>query len=419
MLRLPPSIAWFIGLCLLFVLAATSLRAPADEAVAPDGGADAADLAEPPLWPVGFKLPREMTQGWRNAESRQAKAEAHVLVWTPPGVEHIRAVILIPENSDSIHVFEHPAIRDVAAKQKIGIVYLRHFDGSVVERVNPPDEPGLVYQAVLDRVAEATGVEEYRHAPWITFGKSSRGMFPYRTEWMFPDRVIATIAYHAETPTWPLPEWARYEDQTNLHLSINGQEEWDGTWYRHVRPMLLNYHAHTRWLPHQVVVHGVGHGNYVDAHGKPGWGQPVPDGTMSVQRVWDYIALFIDKAMDLRVPKEGYPTKQPTDLLTVSPKGGYLIHPRAPEELLGMRWMAFRKGDNKYEVIPWPEEKSPVFDTTDGDVDKSLLIRRYEDVPEAERADYLWVPDREMAEAWMKLHDVEGSSRGVLPGDGR
>ena len=385
-----------------------------DPATRGEGSGDAASLAEPPLWPVGFKLPPEMTRGWKGDAKRQSKPEAHVLVWTPPGAERVRAAILIPENSDSKNVFEHDAIREVAAKHSVGIVYLRYFDGQIVEYQDKPQDAQEKLQAVLDLVAKHTGVEEYRHAPWITFGKSSRGKFPYRLAWLFPDRVIATISYHAETPTWPLPEWSNLEDQTNLHLSVNGQEEWDGTWYRHVRPMLLNYRDHTDWLGHQVVVPGVGHGNYADAHGTPGWGEPVADDVVSIRRVWDYIALFIDKSMELRVPEETFASDGPVKLRRVDASSGYLIHPRAVEELLDMKWMAFRKGDAKYQVIPWPEEKHPVLDTTQGEVSKELLIRRYEDVPEDERAGYLWVHDREMAEAWLRLHQVEGSDAGVL-----
>ncbi len=372
-------------------------------------------LAELPKWPVGFKLKPEMYKGWKHASRMQKRPQAHVLVWTPPKVKKLRAVFLIPNNTDSKNAAEHDAVRKVAAKHQIGIVYLRNFDGSIVERTNPPKDANEAFADVLDLVAEKTGIETYRHAPWITFGKSSRGRFPFRTTWWFPKRVISSISYHAETPSWPMKDWSKVKDESVLHVAINGQDEWSGTWYRHVRPSLLNYHHNTNWLTHQVVLHGVGHGNYADKHGSKGWGKPVPEGKMSVLRVWDYIALHIDKAMELRVPKDTYATaKTPVTLKQVDRSKGILIHPRAPEELLDMKWMAWRLKDGKYQIIPWPQEKHPVLDTKQGSIDKKLLMQYACDVPKDERADYLWVADHEQAAAWLKLHNIQDMEN-VLP----
>lgn len=379
---------------------------------APAGAKAPASLAELPHWPVGMKLPSALTADWRPAK-RKFASRAEVLVWTPPKAKRIRAVMLIPNNTDSKHVGEHAAVRDVAARCELAIVYLRRFDGKVIERSDPPTQAGQL-QAALDAVAERTGIVEFRHAPWITFGKSSRGRFPFRATWQFPKRVIASISYHGETPTWPMESWSRVKDESVLHLAINGQDEWSGTWYRHVRPCMLNYHANTSWLTHQVVLHGIGHGNYPDMHGSKGWGKAVPEGRISCLRVWDYIALYIDKAMKLRVPAGAYPTAGPTRLKQVDRNNGYLVHPRAPEELLGMKWHAFRYKDGAYRVIPWPDEKHPVLDPDPGNVEAKLLIRRAADVPEDQRRKLFWLADRELAEAWLKLHNVRKLQH-VLP----
>ena len=401
------------AVALVAALAGGAAAGSADAAAKPAGTQES--LAELPHWPVGFKLPEEVTVGWKRREKMHASPQPHILVWTPPEAERIRAALLIPNNTDSKHVGEHAAVRRVAARHEIGIVYLRYFGGSVVERTDPPEAAETPFAAVLDLVAKKTGIAEYRHAPWITFGKSSRGRFPFRTTWWFPKRVIASISYHGETPTWPMEEWSRVGDESVLHLAINGQDEWSGTWYRHVRPCMLNYHANTAWLTHQVVVHGVGHGNYADMHGSEGWGKPVPDGRISCLRVWDYIALFIDKAMEVRVPRDACPTTAPTPLKQVDRGAGYLIHPRAVEELLGTKWHAFRYRDGAYRIVPWPDEKHPVLDPNPGKVDRAVLIRRAADVPPEERRKMFWVADREQAEAWLSLHDVHGHGKGILP----
>lgn len=408
--------ALVLGLAVLILaeLAGTALYAESTE----PKPATKASPAEPPHWPLGFKLPNSMIEGWHAKSKRSVltSPKADVLVWVPPEAKRLRAVMMIPCNTDSKHIGEHKAVREVAAKNEIGIVYLRHFDGSVIERSDPPAKAEGTFAAFMELLANKTGIAEFRHAPWITLGKSSRGRFPFRTTWWFPKRVIASISYHGETPTWPMAKWSRVKDESVLHLAINGLSEWDGTWYRHVRPCLLNYHRKTKWLAHQLVLYGVDHGWYVDFHGSNGWGHKVPVKQISCLRVWDYIARFMDTAMALRVPKDAYPTEKPTDLLQVKRASGYLIHPRAPEELLGLKWFAFRQGkDGDYKTIAWPQEKTPVYDVKQGNVDRKLLIRLAAEVPEVERRDYMWVPDKEMARAWLKLHNLYGLEKRVLP----
>ncbi len=368
----------------------------------------AESLAEPPAWPIGMRLSDEMV-GAKAAKRKDRKAD--VLIWLPPEAKRIRAMALVPNNTDSKNFHEYEPFRKVLAKYEMGIVYLRAFYTGIEYHhkkpvSTPPAAPDRILK-LLELVVQETGIKEFRHAPWITFGKSSRGEFPFRMGWIYPKRTIASISYHAETPTWPIPDWAAPQDQTILHLSANGQEEWSGTWYRAVRPSLLNYRRNTPWLPHQIVGHGVGHGNYVDAHGADGWGKPVSEGTMSVLRIWDYITRFVDQALELRLPETGYPTDGPLTLKQVEAARGYLVHPRAVEELLGTKWFAFREVEGTYPIIPWPDEEHPVWDTEQGEVDPKLLIRKATDVPEAEREDYLWIPDRDLAEAWLKVMNVE------------
>ncbi|MFW5752508.1 MAG: hypothetical protein ACOCYV_00510 [Planctomycetota bacterium] len=381
------------------------------------GIAQAATLSElaETRWPVGIELPDHLIAGWKHEKKLLARTRADVLVWMPPEAERIRALFLIPENTDSKHIGEHEPLRDVCAEHEVGIVYLRAFDGSIIERSDPPEQAEATFAAVLDLVAEATGIAEARHAPWITLGKSSRGRFPFRTTWWFPGRVIASISYHGETPTWPMADWSKVGDENVLHLAINGLTEWDGTWYRHVRPGLLNYQNNTGWLCHQMVLYGVGHGNYIDQHGSPGWGQKVPGRHISCTRVWSYIGAFIDRAMRLRVPDDSYPTDGPTTLKPVDRANGWLLHPRAPEELLGLKWFAFRHDEaGTYQIIRWPDEPTPVYDEEQGTIPLEEILRPASAVPEAERPDHLWLPDRELAERWLTLHDLYGRKDAVL-----
>lgn len=397
--------------------------------IAPAFAQDSAEpdrpLAEPPHWPYGFKLPAELIRKWDEPKGRGEKMiaskDANVVLWVPEGLEHVRAVFLFSNNTDLVRIGEHKKIREVAAKHGIAIVYLKHLGGNVIERQEPPIHAEQTFQTILELCAKETGLDSFIHAPWITMGKSSRGRFPFRVTWQFPDRVIASISYHGETPTWPMPRWSKVEPDGDsvMHLNIQGLTEWDGTWYRHVRPSLLNYNTQTNWLAHQVVIYGVDHGYYTDYYRYPNWQQRMDKDhkMMRVGTVWDYIALFIDHAMTLRVA-EDYQGEAPAELRPVDRASGYLIHPRAIEELHGTKWFAFRQTDaGAYRVIPWPDEVTPVYDKEQGTIDPAKLIVPAKDVPEAERGGYMWVPNQAHARAWLSLHNTYNLKDRVLPAD--
>lgn len=330
-------------------------------------------------WPIEFRLPDELWTAWSAKDKRalrnSKKTDQHIQVWVPEGAIQIRAVMLIPNNTDSVKIGEHPAIRKVAAKQKIAIIHLANFSGAAIERADPPEFAEQSFSTVLNLAAENTGLEDIKHAPWITLGKSSRGRFPFRTAWWKPERVLATISYHAEVPSWPMASWSVTKDESILHCSVNGLSEWDGTWYRAVRPGLLNYHHNTGWLGHQAVILGVDHGYYPDYYLYPTFRQPMPQKMPGVpklarcSRTWDYLAAFIDSAMNLRLDPNTAPNGAPVTLKQVSRDSGLLIHPRAIEEILGIKWFKFTKNtDGSYRPVPWPDEVTPVFDDEQGTI---------------------------------------------------
>jgi hypothetical protein len=306
------------------------------------------EKAELPFWPYGVDL------GEPAVKAGGAKGGAAIMAWVPEKAGRIRAVLLIVNNAASKHFGEHPALREVAARREMGVVYLR---SSNPEAAIGNDPKSTMLSDILGAVADATKIPEFRHAPWITFGQSSRGKFPFTIAWAFPERTIATISHHAETPTWPAAPWAKLDQETVLHASMNGEVEWGGTWHRHVRPSLLNYRARTAWLPHQVVAYDVGHQNEVDlgTGGGPAYGQQFP-GVVTIAKIWDYLAVYVDKALELRLPKDGYPTQGPLKLRAVDPNSGLLIHPFAIEALFELPPFPLRETQAGYVVDPSTEK---------------------------------------------------------------
>lgn len=402
-------------ICLL--LASVATPAAVAEAPEPDGS----------FWPVGLRLPDELIAKWaavdKKAKRSLDKPGSHIDVWVPEGAKRIRAIFVIANNTDSVKIGEHKAVRDVAARQHMAIMHFKSFSGKVIEWADPPTLATESFQTVMDLAAEKTGIDDLRHAPWITLGKSSRGRFPFRIAWKFPDRVIATISYHGETPTWPMADWSKAGDESILHCSVNGLSEWDGTWYRHVRPMLLNYNTNSDWLAHQAVILGVDHGYYPDYYIYPTFQHPMPQRMPGVpklarcSRVWDYLARFIDSAISLRVG-DAYPDGKAIKLKQIDRSSGLLIHPRAIEEILGLKWFAFRKGDNGlYQTIKWPDEVTPVYDKEQGVIGFENLVKDASDVPADQRGGYMWIADRKLLSAWLDLHNTYKVKQRILGQD--
>jgi len=308
-----------------------------------------------PFWPISIKMPEQL--GGYPPPAPGKPTQVDLRVWVPEGTKKIRAVLLVPENSDSKHFAEHASLRAAAAKHEMGIVYMRGFKPNIEHWKEPTPPDGKNILEMLEIVAKETGIKEFQYAPWVTFGKSSRGEFPYTAAWIFPERVIASVSYHGQTPSWQAPDWAKFNGETILSVNANGETEWGGTWFNHVRPSLLNYRSQKGWLSHQTVAKDVGHGDYPDGHGSEGWGKLFP-GKVTAIRVWDYLALFVDKALELRLPKGVYPTDGPVKLTQVDEAAGYLIDPFAVEETFGVPHLPLTEKDGLF--VPGGAEEFPV-----------------------------------------------------------
>ncbi|MFM2055349.1 MAG: hypothetical protein RL456_3386, partial [Pseudomonadota bacterium] len=196
-----------LGAAALFAAAAL---AGAGEAAAP------VSWAEPPHWPVGL-APLDPGAG-----TGKKAPKARILAWLPEGVEHPRCVLLLTNNSDCKDFGQHPALRAVAQRRAMAIVYIRSYPagGSGKTGFGPPAEGPDGRQQSLDAVAEATGKPSLRHAPWIVLGKSSVAHFALEAAWRQPQRTIASIIYHGEVPSWPLPEGVAATRETVLHCNL-------------------------------------------------------------------------------------------------------------------------------------------------------------------------------------------------------
>lgn len=294
-------------------------------------------------------------------------------LWLPGGTEaeHVRAVIVVPDNTDSYQFATYGNLKAMCVDHDIAILYMRKCDFLSNDDLVMTDTVKIF--DIFDTLALVSGVNDLRHAPWITFGKSSQGKFPFFFIYQYPERVVAGITYHGQAPYYPELDWAKDIDMPIPYIAAVGEKEWSKHWSNIVRPNLLGYRT-KEWLTNILVVHGVGHGDYENS--------PVVTKSM----VFDYLVTFIERAVELRVP-EGYPSDGPFELRQIDPSSGYLADPQV-------------------EIMLQGQTMRP-----------DTMVKPWSDVPEADRASRFWIFDRELAADWIAFHTRAHREYYYLTGD--
>ena len=162
---LPPA---FGLICLLFTLFGVGGAARASWNTEYQFGADIPSLtADPTLWNT-----------------------TNAFLWVPPAARHIRAVLLAPANIIERRFCDDPIIRAEAARDGIALVYFQAgWKKGVGE--SPALVPGI--QGMMNKLADISGYDELRTAPWIPLGHSGNSQFVINLARQAPQRTLASI----------------------------------------------------------------------------------------------------------------------------------------------------------------------------------------------------------------------------------
>jgi len=285
---------------------------------------------EPPHWPIGVPFPGQ-TKREPGKKRIPPPTITDAYVWVPKGMKHIRAALVIVPDQGSKQFGQHPAVRKLAEKREMGIVYLLNY-----QEKRDRDRIG----SILAEVAKYTKIKEFRHVPWILFNGPNNANFAFSVAAKQPKRTIATIGYHAPAPPWPRQPWT--PKGPVLHVNVNGEFDDSSAWSWQHRPRLLNYQITSGWFSHMVVPRGVTQGNYpsrAESRGGP-----------TRADVSDYLTAFMDKALTLRVPGGDYATNKPPVLKDVDPSRGVLIETYAMEDIFRTLRGPMKKKGNVYDT---------------------------------------------------------------------
>ncbi|VGO16221.1 hypothetical protein PDESU_04812 [Pontiella desulfatans] len=230
---------------------------------------------------------------WQWAVDTGVKKHGKAFLWVPPECRQVRGLIVGQQVILEKAVFEDPQIRAVAAQQDLAILFI--VPGAIAYDDFGPDGRGeATYLRIVSELAEVSGYAEIATAPFLTIGHSGGALPAWRLAYWKPERCFGVIGLHAAPIDPP-----SHDPQARLEgvplLVISGQyESWSKDAARSIehhwrwcRGDILALRS--RWdraLASVLVQPGAGHFNWDDDLAR-------------------YVALFIRKAAQMRLPNDG------------------------------------------------------------------------------------------------------------------
>ncbi|MGN6178712.1 MAG: hypothetical protein ACTHNW_06005 [Mucilaginibacter sp.] len=218
-------------------------------------------------------------------------------LWIPPECAHIRGVIISLANLTERQWLEDPLIRKTAADVGLGIIWVGP-GAKGDKRLTADMRPGMemVFQNMMDSLAEVSGYAELKNAPVIPMGHSANGHFAWTFANALPQRTIAAIPIK----TIPLPDSLNFKDIPVCYV-VGQTTEWPQYRSRDVatQPGDRDFY----WpvvRKTALALRTKSADNLIGVVTDPGGGHF--DWTANMAK---FVALYIRKACEYRLPKSG------------------------------------------------------------------------------------------------------------------
>ena len=238
----------------------------------------------------------------RNAKDNNGQARAYL--WIPPGCKKVNTVIFAQNNMEEQSILEHPAFRTEMAKLGVAEVWVSPAS-DLFFRFN--EGAGEAFEGIMNDLAAVSGYNELSYAPFIGMGHSAAASNPYYMAAWKPERALAAISvsgqwpYFRGAPFAPDIWGARNIDYVPC-LETMGEYESAATWSAEG---LKERQTHPLMPLSMLSCPGEFH--FASSDNKVG-----------------YLALYIKKAMQYRLPKNTAANEAPK-LIPVDPvKTGWL-----------------------------------------------------------------------------------------------
>lgn len=232
----------------------------------------------------------------------ETNANPQAFLWIPENCKEVKGVVLGMHNMVEEGMLENTNFRKTLSNIGFAEIWVTptlefpfDFHGHAPKH----------FQSMMNTLAEISGYKELSTAPIVPIGHSAMATYPWNFAAWNPERTLAVISVHGDTPQTNLTGYGRANvdwENRNIEgvpsLFIMGEYEW---WEKRLEPGF----KHVAKFPKTPITFfadaGHGHFDYNDV-------------------MVDYVALFIEKAAKYRLPKG---KNQP--LHPVYPQNGWLI----------------------------------------------------------------------------------------------
>lgn len=220
-------------------------------------------------------------------------------LWIPDGCQQVKAVILAQQNMTEEMLYKMPSFQQRMKALDIALVWVAPWFSRNWE---PSTGCQQTFEEMMVGLAGQSGHKELECCPVIPFGHSAQATFPWNFAAWNNNRTLCIVSFHGDAPRTNLcgygtanVEWGRTRNIDGIPgLMIEGEYEW---WEARVRPAL----AFRMMYPNSCIsfLADAGSGHF----------EIMPETA-------DYIAKFIEKAMQQRLQPDG-------SLRKVNPKDGW------------------------------------------------------------------------------------------------
>jgi len=229
-------------------------------------------------------------------------------LWIPEDCRQIRAVVAGQNNMIEQGILEHPRFRREMTRLGLAEIFIAPPFDTWQEATNN-DTANEQFNAMLKSFAADSGYDELEFAPIVPIGHSAMASYPWNFAAWNPGRTLAILSVHGDSPQTklvgngrPNVDWGDRNINGIPGLMVMGEYEW---W--EARLASLNpFRAKFPGTPIALLAEpGRGHFDYSDD-------------------LVNFLALFIRKSAEQRLPEEVAPG-QPPVLKPIDPRASWLV----------------------------------------------------------------------------------------------
>ena len=232
-----------------------------------------------------------------------------VFLWVPPACHRLRALVFAQNNMIEQGILEHAKFRAEMAQFCMAEVFAAPPYETWQDAAHNP-QANHIFDGVLAALAEKSGYDELTRIPVAPLGHSAWATFPWNFAAWNPERTLAILSVHGDAPQTNMTgngqsnaDWGARSIDGIPGVMVMGEYEW---LEQRLAPAQAFRAAHPNAAIAMLAEPGSGHFNYSDP-------------------LVEFLALFLKKAVQYRLPDDGAGAMQPID-----PRKGWLVQRWTP-----------------------------------------------------------------------------------------